>query len=224
MLCCPVQACRALLIGLECVLFEVVMRYLSITQFWFIPQARSCDRTVLKSGLRWSVTWWRGAAFYHRRPADRWALARGSNRYPIAIPNHTDSLSFVAWISLRANPDDPVVVDRVSIGGHAGPSIGFVIAGCLTTAWNVDTEFFRPWWNSKPMVIVRRSSCSWVGRSRSLFFPTVNDSVPHVRLKLFVVDPLHPEFTKMNLSASSLPDAHLSTSRHQIFGVWSEGT
>jgi hypothetical protein len=30
--------------------------------------------------------------------------------------------------------DDQVVIDGVPIGGHVGPSIGFVIAGCLTTA------------------------------------------------------------------------------------------
>jgi hypothetical protein len=32
---------------------------------------------------------------------------------------------------VRANPDDRLAVDEVSIGGHAGPSIGSVIAGCL---------------------------------------------------------------------------------------------
>jgi hypothetical protein len=32
------------------------------------------------------------------------------------------------------NPDDRVVIDGVSIDGHAGPSIRFVVAGCLTTA------------------------------------------------------------------------------------------
>jgi hypothetical protein len=29
---------------------------------------------------------------------------------------------------VRANPDDRVVVDEVSIGGHVGPSIRFFIA------------------------------------------------------------------------------------------------
>jgi hypothetical protein len=35
---------------------------------------------------------------------------------------------------MRANPDDRVVVDEVPIGGRVRPSIGFVIAGWLTTA------------------------------------------------------------------------------------------
>jgi hypothetical protein len=35
---------------------------------------------------------------------------------------------------VRANPDDRVGVDEVLIGGRIGPSIGFVIAGCLTAA------------------------------------------------------------------------------------------
>jgi hypothetical protein len=35
---------------------------------------------------------------------------------------------------VRANPDDRVVVDEVPISGRVGPSIGYVIAGCLTAA------------------------------------------------------------------------------------------
>jgi hypothetical protein len=50
------------------------------------------------------------------------------------MPDHTDSLGFIVRISLRANPDDRVVVDGVPIGGRAGPSIEFVVAGCLTAA------------------------------------------------------------------------------------------
>jgi hypothetical protein len=34
--------------------------------------------------------------------------------------------------SVRANPDDQVVVDDVPIVGRVGPSIGSVVAGCLT--------------------------------------------------------------------------------------------
>jgi hypothetical protein len=48
--------------------------------------------------------------------------------------DHGDSSGFVVRISLRANPDDRVVIDGVLIDGHARPSIGFVVAGCLTTA------------------------------------------------------------------------------------------
>jgi hypothetical protein len=48
------------------------------------------------------------------------------------MPNHTDSSGFVVRISLRANLDDRVVIDVVSIGGHAGPLIRFVVADRLT--------------------------------------------------------------------------------------------
>jgi hypothetical protein len=43
-------------------------------------------------------------------------------------------LGFVVQISVRANPDDQVVVDVVPIGGCDGPLIGFVVAGCLMIA------------------------------------------------------------------------------------------
>jgi hypothetical protein len=45
-----------------------------------------------------------------------------------------DSSGFVVRISLRANPNDLVVIDGVPIGGRAGLSIRFVVAGCLTIA------------------------------------------------------------------------------------------
>jgi hypothetical protein len=45
----------------------------------------------------------------------------------------------------------------------------------------------------------------------------------HVREELLVVDPRRPESTRMNLSASPLPGVPLSISRHQIFGIGSEG-
>jgi hypothetical protein len=50
------------------------------------------------------------------------------------MPDHADSSGFVVRISLRANPDDQVVIDGVLVVGRAGLSIGFVIVGCLTTA------------------------------------------------------------------------------------------
>jgi hypothetical protein len=64
MSCCPIQACRALLIGPEYILFEAVVRCLSIAQHapvlerepQFVPQVRPYGRTVLKSGMRWSAT------------------------------------------------------------------------------------------------------------------------------------------------------------------------
>jgi hypothetical protein len=152
MLCCHVRACHALLIRHEYVLFEVAVCCLLITQRalvlerepQFVPQSQPCGRTVLKSGLRWSATWWRGAAFCHNRPVDRWAFAGGIDRFPIAMPDHADSLGFIVRISLRANSDDRVVINRVTIGGHAGLSIGFVIVGWLMTVWNVVAEFLRP--------------------------------------------------------------------------------
>jgi hypothetical protein len=45
--------------------------------------------------------------------------------------DHVDSWGCVVQISLRANSDDWVVVNEVQIGDHAGPSIGFIIVGCL---------------------------------------------------------------------------------------------
>jgi hypothetical protein len=153
MLYCPVRASRAMLIGPGYVLSEVVVRCLSIAQHapvqelepWFIPQVQPCDRTMLNSALRWSVTSWRGAVFYHRRPV--------------------------------INPGDRIVVDGVPIGSHVGMSIGFVAACCLTAAWNVVAWLFRPRGNSKPIIIVRCSSYSWVGCSRSSSSLAVNGNV-----------------------------------------------
>jgi hypothetical protein len=64
MSCCLIQASRALLIGPEYILSEVVVRCLSIAQRapvleWeprFVPQVRPCSRIMLKSRLRWSAT------------------------------------------------------------------------------------------------------------------------------------------------------------------------
>jgi phage head maturation protease len=50
------------------------------------------------------------------------------------MPDNADSSGFIVQISLRTNPDDRVVINGVSIGGHAGLSIGFIIAGGLMTA------------------------------------------------------------------------------------------
>jgi hypothetical protein len=58
----------------------------------------------------------------------------GIDHFPIATLDHVDSSGFVVRISLRANLDDRVVIDGVSIDGHVGPSIRFVVAGCLTAA------------------------------------------------------------------------------------------
>jgi hypothetical protein len=81
--------------------------------------------------------------------------------------DHADSLGFVVRISLRANPEDWVVVDGVPIGGHVGPSISSVVAGWLTVAWNVVAEFLRLRGNSKPIIIVHHTSYSWAECSRS---------------------------------------------------------
>jgi hypothetical protein len=56
-------------------------------------------------------------------------LAREIDRFSIAY-----SLGFIVRISVRANPDDRVVIDEVLIGGYFRPSIRSVVAGCLTTA------------------------------------------------------------------------------------------
>jgi hypothetical protein len=68
MSCCPIQASHVLLIGPKYVISVVVVCCLSIPQCTpvlkreprFVPQVRPCGQTVLKSGLRWSATWWRG--------------------------------------------------------------------------------------------------------------------------------------------------------------------
>jgi hypothetical protein len=117
---------------------------------------------MLKSQLKWSTTWWRGARFYRRRSVDHWILAGGIDRFSIAY-----SSCFIVRISVRANPDDRVVVDEVTIGGHVGPSIRSVVTGCPIAAWNVVAEFLRLWGNSKPIVVVRCSSYCWAGCSRS---------------------------------------------------------
>jgi hypothetical protein len=48
--------------------------------------------------------------------------------------DHVSSLGFVVQISPRANPEDQVVVNGVSIGRHARLSIGFVVVGWLMVA------------------------------------------------------------------------------------------
>jgi hypothetical protein len=48
--------------------------------------------------------------------------------------DHADSSGFVVQNSVRANPDDRVVVDGVPISDRAGQLIGFIIAGCLMAA------------------------------------------------------------------------------------------
>jgi hypothetical protein len=133
---------------------------------WFVPQVRPCGRTILKSVLKWSATWWRKDTFYCRRPIEFWVLVGEIDHFLIATPRHVDSSDFIVRISHRANPDGRVV-DGVPIGGRVEPSIEFVVAGCLTVTWNVVAEFLRPRGNSKPIIAVRRSSCCWVGCSRS---------------------------------------------------------
>jgi hypothetical protein len=156
----------------------------------FVPQVHSCGRTVLKYRLKWSTAWWRGAIFYRHRSVDRWILTGWIDRSSIAY-----SSGFIVRISVRANPDDRIVVDVVSIGGHVRPSIGSVVAGCLTAAWNVVTEFLRSRGNSKSIIImcrvphflfvrgvlkiivVHHSSYCWAGCSRSSLCAAVNDDV-----------------------------------------------
>jgi hypothetical protein len=161
---------------------------------------------MLKSRLKWSATWLRGVTFCHRGPVDCWILARGIDCFLIATPDHVDSSCFIVWISLRANLDDRIVIDGVSIVGHPRLSIGFVVASRLTAAWKVVAEFLRPRGNSKSIVVVRRSSsswvgcsrsssCSWAGCSRSSSSSAVNDSVPnrnHTSVRNFYRRPTEP--------------------------------
>jgi hypothetical protein len=60
------------------------------------------------------------AGFYRRRSVDRLILARRIDRFSIAY-----SSCFIVRISVRANPDDRLVVDEVPIGSRVGPSIRF---------------------------------------------------------------------------------------------------
>jgi hypothetical protein len=113
---------------------------------------------MMKSQLKWSTTWWKWVRFYRRRFVDRWIFAGGIDHFLVAY-----SLGFIVRISVRANLNDRVVIDEVPIGGRVGPSIGFVVASCLTAAWNVVVEFLRLQRNSKPIVVVSLASCSWVG-------------------------------------------------------------
>jgi hypothetical protein len=53
---------------------------------------------------------------------------------PDCYADHTNSLGFIVQILPKVNPDARVVVDGVLIDGHAGLSIEFVVAGCLTAA------------------------------------------------------------------------------------------
>jgi hypothetical protein len=188
--------------------------------------------------LKWSTTWWRGVRFYHRRSIDCWVLARGVDRFSIAY-----SSGFIIRISVRANPDDWVVIDEVPIDGHVRPSIGSVVPGCLIAAWNVVAEFLRFWGNSKPIVVVRRAFCSWVMCSRSLSCTTLLIVEPgaqdHRRAPLWTMTfqtgtgcpsgashrrSTMPWVHKDESQRSLLPGVPLSTSGRQIFGVGSEET
>jgi hypothetical protein len=137
----------------------------------FVPQVHPCGWTVLKSRLKWSAAWWKGAKFYHHGSVDCWILAGGIDRFSIAY-----SSRFIVRISVRANPDDRVVIDEVPIGGHIRPSIGSVIDGCLTTAWNMVAEFLS---RVLKIVVAHHSSYYWAGCSRSSSCVAVNDDVPN---------------------------------------------
>jgi hypothetical protein len=65
---------------------------------------------------------------------DHWVLSGGIDYFTIVMPDHADSLGFIVRISLRANPEDQVVIDGVPIDSHVRLSVRFVVAGCLTAA------------------------------------------------------------------------------------------
>jgi hypothetical protein len=194
----------------------------------FFPQVCPCDQTMLKFRLKWSTTWWRGVEFYRRRYVDRWILAGGIARFSIAY-----SSGFIVRISMRANPDDWVVVDEVPIGGHVGASTGSVVTGCLTTAWNVVVEFLRLRGNSKPIIVVSHASCSWVGcsRRRSSYSDHRRVSLWMTTFRTGTACPSETSRRKSTMSwvhkdesqCSPLPDASLTMFDHQIFRVESEG-
>jgi hypothetical protein len=175
----------------------------------FVPHVRPCGRIVSKSRLKWSMAWWKGAGFYHYRFVDHWILTGGIDRFSIAY-----SSGFIVRISVRANPDDRVVVDEVLISGRVVPSIRFFVASFfLMTAWNVVVEFLN---RVVKIVIVHHSSYCWAGCSRSsscaaLLIQIVivcrcewwcSEQELHARRKLLVVDPRCHKFTRMILSAS----------------------
>jgi hypothetical protein len=130
---------------------------------------------VWKSRLEWSTAWWRGAVFYRRRYVDRWILAEGIDRFSIAY-----SSGFIVQISVRANPDDRIVVDEVPIDGRVGPSIRFFIAsfsyGRLKRGHRVlesgaqdrhRAPLFLLLSRVLKIVVTHHSSYCWVGCSRS---------------------------------------------------------
>jgi hypothetical protein len=223
MSCCSVQASCVMLIGLA-------MPYRSV------PRVRPCGWIVLKSELRWSTTWWRGAAFWRRRLIDRWVLVGGIDHFPIATPNHIDSLGFVVWISSRIN-----LGGWVLIAGHTGLLIRSVIAACWSRV-EVETHM-QIWIQEVPkageptLQPPARTNCHrersrWVCEASRelevdrrcklllLFLSWVlkivvfsccehrySEQELRVHRELLVVDPWSHEFTRMNLSVPPLPDA-----------------
>jgi hypothetical protein len=159
MSCCPVRAGCALLIRLEHVLIELVVRCLSIAQCTPIldwesrsvplvrplaepdmPMTSLRGQTLhrLDDGVRSDHAEIRVEVVFHstkrshierRQFADHRVFARGVGRFTVVVPNHVDSSSFLARISLGANPEDWVVIDRVPIGGCAKMSIESVVVG-----------------------------------------------------------------------------------------------
>jgi hypothetical protein len=153
-------------------------------------------------------------------------FAGGIDRFLIAMPDHADFWDFVVQISLRANSYDRVVIDGVPIGGRAGPSIGFVVAGCLTTTWNGCWVLEA----SMELKIDRRRAPLFLFLSRVIKIIIFNrhewqhsGQELDARQKFLIVYPRRHEFTRMNLNASLLPGAPLSTVGRQIFRVWTKG-
>jgi hypothetical protein len=160
----------------------------------FIPQVRPCGQTVLK----WSTTWWRGGIFYRRRSVDHWILAEGIDHFSIAY-----SSDFIVQILVRANPNDWVVVDEVSIGGRVGPSTIFFVDsfsdGWLKHGHQVlesgaqdhrRAPLFLLLSRVLKIIVVHR--CEWQLSEQKL----------HARRELLVIVLWCHEFTRMNLSAS----------------------
>jgi hypothetical protein len=185
MSCFSIRASCALLIGLEYILFDVVVCCLSIAQHASVWEqellicpagsALQSDRAevqvevecnlIKRSLILSSWTCWSLGIYWRNWPLPD-CYARSCWFFRLRCSDLT-----------KANPDDQVVVDGVPIGGRTGPSIEFIVAGCLMTAWNVFDESLRPRWNSKSVIVVRRSSYSWVVCSRSLPSTAMNDSV-----------------------------------------------
>jgi hypothetical protein len=185
---------------------------------------------VLKSQLKWSTIWWKGARFYCHRSVDRWILAGGIKRFSIAY-----SSCFIVRISGRANPDDQIVVDEVPISDCVGPLIWFFVAsfsdGHLKCGRRVlessaqdrrRTQLFLLLSRVLKIIIVHRSSYS--DRRRVPLWMTTFRTGTACPSGTYRRRSTMPWVHKDESQCFPLTDAPLSTSGHQIYLVGSKRT